>query len=121
MIRVYNRIIPFQGYKMMTIWPFLFIKKGAKVKDVDVNHECIHLRQQTELLVILFYILYILFFFWEMVRCAFDKERAQVNEGKPRNIYKRAYRSVLFEREAYWYEDDLGYLKHRKLWAWARM
>lgn len=121
MIRVYNRIIPFQGYKMMTLWPFLFIKKGAKVKETDINHECIHLRQQTELLVIPFYILYILFFVIEMVRCAFDKGRGQVIKGKLRNIYQRAYRGVLFEREAYWYEDDLDYLKRRKLWAWARL
>ena len=121
MIKVYNRIIPWRGFKLMTLWPFLFIKKGAKIKDTDINHECIHLRQQTELFVFLFYVLYILFFVIEMVRCAFDKNRMQTIKGKNRNIYQRAYRGVLFEREAYWFQDDPEYLKHRKLFAWARM
>lgn len=31
-----------KGYKAITLYPFIFVKKGAKFSDVDLNHENIH-------------------------------------------------------------------------------
>lgn len=90
---VRNKLIPFKGYKAISIWPFIFVRKDAKFDDVDFNHERIHLRQQIELLVIPFYIIY--FIEW---------------------IFK-GYRNISFEKEAYTYEEDLEYLKRRKIFA----
>ena len=45
---IYNKIIPFKGYKAITIWPFIFARK--KLSEIDINHEKIHLAQQLELL-----------------------------------------------------------------------
>jgi len=38
---IYNKIIPFKGYKAMAIWPFIFARK--KLSEIDINHEKIHL------------------------------------------------------------------------------
>ena len=40
-----NNIIPFKGYKLMALWPFIFARKNANIKDVDLNHEKIHFKQ----------------------------------------------------------------------------
>ena len=90
---IYNKLIPFKGYKAITIWPFIFIRKDCSFNSTDFNHERIHLRQQLELLFIHFYIRY--FIEW---------------------IFK-VYKNISFEKEAYTYEEDLGYLKRRKIFA----
>ena len=87
---VYNNIIPFKGWKAITLWPFIFVRKGVKFNDIDLNHEKIHLVQQIELLVIPFYIIYLIE--W---------------------IFK-GYRQICFEKEAYSNENNLDYLKTRK-------
>jgi len=85
-----------RGYVGCTIFPFVFIRKGLKNKDVIINHEKIHLRQQKELLVIPFFIIYILNY--------------TVNIVLYRNLDK-AYRNIIFEREAYQNEKNMDYLK----------
>lgn len=81
----------------------LFVKKGCEVDEVVLNHEKIHTRQMTELLIIPFYIIYVLE--WAI--------RVIGNGGKG----IEAYRSISFEREAYENERDLNYLNHRKHFA----
>ena len=88
---VRNKLIPFKGYKAISIWPFIFVRKECKFGNVDLNHERIHLRQQLELLIIPFYIIYLIE--W---------------------IFK-GYKNVSFEKEAYSNEGNLDYLKTRKL------
>ena len=90
---IYNSIIPFKGYKAITLWPFIFVRKEYSFNNIDLNHEKIHLKQQIELLVILFFLIYLIE--W---------------------IFK-GYRNISFEKEAYRYEEDLGYLKTRKHFA----
>ena len=85
---IYNKIIPFKGYKAITIWPFIFARK--KLSEIDINHEKIHLAQQLELLIIPFYIIY--FIEW---------------------IFKR-YRNISFEKEAYANQEDMNYLEWRR-------
>lgn len=83
-----NKLIPFGSYIAITLWPFVFYK--GKLAEKTRNHENIHGKQQKELLVIPFYLIY--FIEW---------------------IFK-GYRNVSFEREAYSNEHNFKYLETRK-------
>jgi hypothetical protein len=90
-------IFPFLWVNAMTLWPFvIFNSKETANNERILNHERIHLRQQLECLLIPFYILYII-------------------EG----IFK-GYRNISFEREAYDNDDNLDYLKSRKLYSFLK-
>ena len=96
--------LPFLPATGMAIFPFIFIKyKGLKHNKQIINHEQIHLRQQIELLVLPFYIIYILHYLVNLLRY--------------RN-HDKAYRNIVFEREAYSNESDLMYLKTRRFSSW---
>ena len=87
----------------MALYPFILFRDPTIAKDpVLLNHELIHHRQQTELFIFPFYILYLLHYL--------------VNRMKyPDHL--TAYKNIIFEREAYANEADLGYLKNRKWFA----
>ncbi|RBQ05914.1 hypothetical protein DRW42_15410 [Pedobacter miscanthi] len=88
----------------MAIFPFILLKSKSFKKDPEIiNHEKIHLRQQLELLVFPFYFLY---FFNYLI-----------NLFKYKN-HDRAYRNIIFEREAYDHETDLNYLKNGHWYGW---
>lgn len=118
---VYNDTIPFQGYMAMTIYPFIFVRSVYKrqFNDVAKNHEEIHGKQQTELLIVPFFVLYVLLWIVELFVCAFNKKRGQ-NERGTLSWSSRAYRSIAFEAEAYAREKDLTYLNARKHFAWVK-
>ena len=103
---VENNILPFKGYKALSLLNYILIRKGVKLTPEDIQHEEIHWEQQKELLIIGFYLLYGLQFCWEFIR---NKAR-----------WKKAYRGVAFEREAYTNENVEDYIKKRKHFAWAR-
>ena len=67
------------------------------------THETIHYQQQLELLFVLQWILYVLFYLVGLVRY--------------RNGVQ-AYRENPFEREAYNHDDEADYLKNRKRYKW---
>lgn len=95
-----------KGYTGITIFPFVFLKyKNLKDDVVLINHESIHLRQQLELLILPFYVIYFLEFLMRLIQY--------------RNWYK-AYRNISFEREAYYNEANLDYLKNRKVWSFLK-
>lgn len=98
-------LIP-KGYRGMTVFPFVIVR-AKKEADFGVlmNHERIHIRQQSELLVLPFFVWYGLEYLVRMI------------QYKDRN---RAYRNISFEREAYANEKDLGYLKTRPFWKFLR-
>lgn len=88
----------------MALFPFILFKKESFRHDlVLINHEKIHLKQQLELLIIPFYILYFFNYLINLIRY--------------KNHYL-AYFNISFEREAYQYESDLSYLKKRKFYKW---
>ncbi|WP_316841041.1 hypothetical protein [Pedobacter gandavensis] len=88
----------------MAIFPFIILQHQAQKNNATlINHERIHLRQQLELLILPFYILYGLNYLWNLYRF--------------KNHYL-AYFNIRFEREAYANESDLAYLKRRKLFSW---
>lgn len=91
-----------RGYIGITIFPFMFLKYSVlKGNAILINHEKIHLRQQIELLVIPFFIIYTFEFLFRLI------------QYKNWNL---AYRNISFEREAYKNEKDLDYLKSRSFW-----
>lgn len=70
-----------------------------------MNHEKIHLKQQVELLVVPFYLIYLLEFVVHFI--------------KTKDV-QQAYMSISFEREAYKYHSQPKYLTNRRFWAMWR-
>jgi hypothetical protein len=98
MVLISKYLVP-KGYIGITFFPFIFLKyKGLKSNTVLINHERIHLRQQIELLILPFYIVYSIEFLIRLI------------QYKKWNL---AYHNVSFEREAYAKEKDLDYLQSR--------
>lgn len=105
MILVLKYFVP-KGYTGLTVFPFVFLKsKQLKSNVVFMNHEKIHLKQQLELLILPFYLMYAIEFLVRLLQ------------------YKKwdlAYRNVSFEREAYTNEFNLDYLKQRSFWSFLK-
>lgn len=121
MIIVRNKILPFGCYVAMTIGPFIFTKR-KELSEVTIRHEGIHWAQEKETLIAGFYLLYALMFVWEFVRCLFDSQHGRTEAGSWQNsTWKRAYRSILFEREAYANEKNEDYLENRRHYAWLKL
>ncbi|WP_066226135.1 hypothetical protein [Formosa haliotis] len=105
MILISKHIVP-KGYQGITLYPFVFLKQPHLKEDaVLLNHERIHLKQQLELLVIPFYILYVLEFLIRYLQY---------------RSWQKAYANISFEREAYRHEKDLNYLKSRSLFSFLK-
>ena len=103
---VYNKVIPFKGFRAINLFGILFVRlnnDGSRptITERLINHESIHTAQMKELLYVPFYLLY--FLEWIV--------RLFVNHAS-------AYRSISFEREAYYNEYYYTYLSHRKPFAW---
>lgn len=124
---IYNNIIPLKGFKAITIYPFVFVRKSALFSDDDERHECIHGIQQKEMLVIgavLTVVLWVIgfgawsllalpvFFWWYLIEWL-------VRIVQYRDAHK-AYRNISFEREAYAWEKNKYYLPLRICFAWIR-
>ncbi len=101
MILISKYIVP-RGYVGITIFLFIFLKnKTLKKNLVLINHEKIHLRQQIELLIIPFFVIYSFEFLIRLL------------QYKNWNL---GYRNISFEREALLNEKDLEFLKTRPLY-----
>lgn len=97
---------PFLRVNGMALFPFILVRhKHLKQDSILINHEKIHLRQQVELLVIPFYLLYLLNYLFSL--------------AKYKN-HHQAYFNIVFEKEAYAMETDRTYLNRRKLFAWSK-
>ena len=97
------RSLPAAG---MALFPFILVKNhDLKLNKAIINHEKIHLRQQLELLLIPFYILYLLNYLLNLLYYM---------------QHDKAYLNIVFEREAYVNERNLTYLKRRRFWSWLR-
>ena len=104
-VLVFKYLIP-KGFRGFTFFPFVFLSdKKDKAHTVLLNHERIHIRQQLELLIVLFFIWYGIEFLVRLVRY------------KNRRV---AYYNISFEREAYSNEKDLYYLKQRSFWSFLK-
>ncbi len=102
MILVFKHIFP-RNYVGLALWPFIVVKDPELKNDRSLmNHERIHLRQQLEMLIVLFYLWY--FVEWCYYFLLYG-DRYQ------------AYKMISFEREAYRHEANYDYLRTRKPWA----
>lgn len=88
----------------ITLFPFVLLRE----KEPDaflIFHERIHIRQQLEMGILLFYIWYLLEWFIHYLQ-VWD--------------LWRAYFLISFEREAYSNDKEPGYLEKRKFWAFLK-
>jgi len=90
----------------ITIFPFIFLQEKFKMSKVIQNHEKIHIWQQVECLLVFFLLIYFGHYTWLRLVKKMD--------------HKTAYKNICFEKEAYSKQSDSGYLKTRKLFAWAK-
>ena len=101
-----SKYIVSKGYNGLTIFPFVFLKSNRFRTDyVLINHEKVHLKQQLEMLIIAFYLVYGFEFFVRLIQ------------------YKKwhiAYRNISFEREAYCNEMNFDYIKDRSFWGFLK-
>jgi hypothetical protein len=106
MILIVFKYLTPRGFRGLTLFPFVFMAdKDDKLNAIFINHEKIHIRQQLELLILPFYILYFLEF---LVRWFQYKDKFE------------AYKNISFEREAYANEKDLNYIKQRSFWRFLK-
>ena len=106
MILIVSKYLIPKGYSGLTIFPFVIIKtKKRKYLEVLINHEKIHLRQQLEMGILLFFLWYLIEFLVRWI--------------KFKDSYI-AYKNICFEREAYLYEKDLNYLEKRCFWFFLK-
>ena len=85
-----------QGIRALAFYPFIIMPRTTVIDDVLINHERIHLRQQLEMLILPFYIWYLI------------------------ALRRKGYWNICFEKEAYANENNLDYLKKRRIFAFLR-
>lgn len=86
----------------IALFPFIVIKDVDKKNQVLINHEKIHNYQQLECLILPFYLVYLLNYLVNLV------------------IYRnhnKAYRNIIFEKEAFENEANSGYLNTRPVFG----
>ena len=100
-----NKYLPPEGYKAMTVGPFIFVREPFALGSVVINHETIHWEQQKEMLIIPFFLWYVIEFIIKYIYYGFK--------------WHKAYRSLSFEREAYYNQEVMTYLNNREPFAWV--
>jgi hypothetical protein len=96
--------VPFLWVEGMALFPFILSRRSSCSK-IFLNHECIHLRQQIEMGLVLFYIWYLAEYVVRLIEF--------------RN-HALAYYNISFEREAYQNEGNADYLLRRSFWAFLK-
>ena len=86
--------------------PIMIYKADRNLSKKTINHERIHVRQGLETLWLGLWLLYGGHWLWNKVVRGMSADDA--------------YRNIVFEKEAYANQRDLGYLKSRRLWAWTK-
>lgn len=99
---IHTRRLPPRAYHAITIFPFVFYN-GEPLRAQELRHETVHLWQQLVLLILPFYLLYLLFWLYGLI--------------KFRN-HDRAYMSIPFERSAYELESEIKLSPRRCMFHW---
>ena len=94
-------VVPFLWVEGMTLWPFVLVRRRHPSTFL-LNHERIHLRQQVELGLVVFYGWYLLEYLYRWY------------QYKDQYL---AYRNISFEREAFANDRNLTYLEKRKWYS----
>lgn len=85
------------------MFPFIFVRSKNDVIPWVINHERIHIRQQLELLIVGSIILYSIEFLWALLWLRYS--------------WRQSYLYTSAEQEAYGNQNNLDYLKHRKIFS----
>lgn len=127
---VYNDIIPFQGYKAMALYFWIFVRNSCKGRftAIDSNHEYIHIEQQMELSVVGLVLTIALFLvglsWWSLLALPIYLWWYILEYLIRIPIYgfstNKAYKGISFEKEAYANETNLDYLRTRKRFCWLK-
>lgn len=105
MILVFKHFF-YKNYVGLSFWPFIILKNDSLKADIVlINHEKIHLKQQLELLIVPFYLIYITE--W-LIRSLFYLS------------FYRGYQNISFEQEAYANEHNLNYSKERRPFSFMK-
>jgi len=90
----------------IALWPFIIVQNVSYKYDARlINHERIHLRQQVELLILPFYILYVGEWLYYLIK---TRDRL------------KAYYAISFEQEAFANENTYSYLLQRPWWNFRK-
>ena len=104
---LYNRLLPVGDYHGMNLLGIILAQqRWGRMLPYELKHERIHFVQQLETGFLLFFLWYAVEF---LVRLCLSRGR-----------WMEAYRSISFEREAFAYERDFQYLRHRHPFAWVK-
>lgn len=99
----YIRRIPlWRKFYAINLFGFIFAK--GPLNCMNQNHEYIHTLQQREMFYVFFYVVYGLEWIFKLFYY---------------HDWYKAYENLSFEREAYHYQFNLKYPKHRKPFAWV--
>ena len=90
----------------MALFPFILIKRKQDFfNDQLLRHEQIHIRQQLEMLLLPFYLLYSIHYLVNL--CIYFN-------------HDKAYRNIVFEKEAYQNDQNVMYLSNRRAWSFLK-
>ena len=109
-----NNFIPCGYAKYINLFGVIFTKSNNLVlKPFEENHESIHTLQMKYLLYILFYILYGIEWIIKIIpSILLDRGRF--------GILQYAYRSISFEQQAYYNQNNLDYLRIANPYEWIK-
>lgn len=120
MIFIKNKLYPFKNFNAITHFPLVFYKELTVTTKV---HESIHIRQQFELIVLNSVILYFIvgLSFWLLLSYfTFYILYSLEYIVKYKKYKNTTYENLSFEREAYANQNNLEYLKTRKLFSFLK-
>lgn len=126
------------GVKAIFLFGVVVTRKHTRIDQRTLTHEGIHSRQFKEvtlclipIVVILsmlfsYWLLFLLpftYYIWYIVEWALRAVVYEIQDliGVKKNYVKKAYKNILFEREAFKNENNLLYLNNRKYFNWAKI
>jgi len=93
-------VLKFLPVRALAIWPFILLQKREDKENATlIHHERIHHIQQLELAWIGFFVAYLIQYAWLRIISKMSHDTA--------------YRTIIFEKEAFRNEADLKYLSTR--------
>ena len=111
---IVNNIIPFNGYKYINLFGYIFTRfKDYVMTKKDENHESIHTLQMKWLGYLLFYIIYYIEWLIKIPIALF------CNSGRYGTL-RYAYRSISFEQVAYYNQTNYDYLENANPYEWIK-
>lgn len=90
------------GFSAMALFGVIWTRKES-LNAQTIRHESIHLAQERELWYVGYIVLYLVEYLYKLLKYW---------------NWRKAYKSVRLEQEAYGNEDNVGYLENRKPFAW---